>query len=158
MKSRNFLIEMAILFAATCIIYLLVFLVFEKRRNTHGGWEILFEASPGNPALVSISQPHLGISNVNLKFDVPHTISNVVSEKVIFNSPHLTTPFGKVIVLDTRYLPGTIVLNLFSNEVQVLPRILTINDIEYPWVSGTNLVFSFGTNPPMNVLQYKRKR
>jgi hypothetical protein len=58
-------------------------------------------------------------------------------------------PFGKCVFMDTTFLPGTIVLDIAGHEIQLIPRVLTVDKKEIPWRSDTTLVIT-GTNavPP----------
>ena len=38
--------------------------------------------------------------------------------------------------MDTTFQPGTVVLKLLGHEIQLIPRVLTLNQEEKPWVSG----------------------
>jgi hypothetical protein len=42
-------------------------------------------------------------------------------------------PYGRCIFMDTTFLPGTIVFEMFGHEVQLIPRVLTIDKQEQPW-------------------------
>jgi hypothetical protein len=55
-------------------------------------------------------------------------------------------PFGKCVFLDTTFLPGTVVLDLFGHEVQLLPRVLTIDHVEHAWHSGGRFVVPTATH------------
>jgi hypothetical protein len=48
------------------------------------------------------------------------------------------------------YLPGTVTLELFGHEIELLPRVLIIDRKEHPWKSGTtiSLVVSEDNPPP----------
>jgi hypothetical protein len=48
-------------------------------------------------------------------------------------------PFGKCVFMDTTFLPGTMVFDLFGHEIQLIPRVLTIDKTEIPWRSDANL-------------------
>ena len=54
-------------------------------------------------------------------------------------------PFGKCVFLDTLYLPGTVAMEAFGHSIQVLPRTLTIDRVEHPWMSGEKILL---TNRP----------
>jgi hypothetical protein len=43
------------------------------------------------------------------------------------------------VFLDTTFLPGTVALSLFGHEVQLLPRVLTIDKVEKAWRSGETI-------------------
>ena len=45
-------------------------------------------------------------------------------------------PLGNRFFFDTTYLPGSITLDLFGHQVEVLPRTLILNFEERPWVEG----------------------
>jgi hypothetical protein len=57
---------------------------------------------------------------------------------MVFDQPQpvpFEVPFGQVIFEDTTFQPGTIVFKMFGHEIQLLPRVLTIDKLEYPWQS-----------------------
>jgi len=41
--------------------------------------------------------------------------------------------------MDTTFQPGTVVFTNFGHEIQLLPRVLTIDKVERPWQSGTTI-------------------
>jgi hypothetical protein len=41
--------------------------------------------------------------------------------------------------MDTTFLPGTLVFELFGHEIQLLPRVLTIDKKEQPWRSNETI-------------------
>jgi hypothetical protein len=45
-------------------------------------------------------------------------------------------PFGKCVFMDTTFLPGTLAFELFGHEIQLIPRVLTIDKQEQPWRSN----------------------
>ncbi len=49
--------------------------------------------------------------------------------------------------MDTTSLPGTVVLKLFGHEIQLMPRVLTVDKKERPWRSEETLALP-GTNRP----------
>jgi hypothetical protein len=47
------------------------------------------------------------------------------------------------------FLPGTVTLKLFGHEIQLIPRTLTINQVERPWQNGETVVLQAApTNSP----------
>jgi hypothetical protein len=46
---------------------------------------------------------------------------------------------------DTTFLPGTVVIQTFGHEIQLLPRVLTLDRAEHPWRPGEVI---FLTNQP----------
>jgi hypothetical protein len=57
-------------------------------------------------------------------------------ETVVFTGPGDTAPFGEIIFFDTTYLPGTVTLDFFGHEVEIMGRTLILNFKEHPWQSG----------------------
>jgi hypothetical protein len=51
-------------------------------------------------------------------------------------------PFGQCVFQDAQTLPGTVVFELFGHEIQLLPRVLTIDRVEHPWHSGETITLS----------------
>jgi hypothetical protein len=49
--------------------------------------------------------------------------------------------------MDTTFLPGTIVFDLFGHEIQLIPRVLRIDGKEIPWQSNATIPVT-GTNKP----------
>ena len=134
MKSAGRL-KILFLFMAVLAVYFLVFYVIEHKRRSNGPWRVAF-ASPGNRGtpFIIINQPALKISNVRIRFpgqDAPQT--NAV---LILDHPRewpFDAPFGKCIFFDGLSQPGTVTFELFNHEIQLLPRVLTIDKKEHPW-------------------------
>ncbi len=117
--------------------YLLLFHAIESRRTAKGPWRVTFSIHDARPGLV-VDQPALGISNVQIVFqgiclptNLTHTIAFDQAQPVPFE-----TPFGRCVFLDTTFLPGTVVIEAFGHQIQLLPRTLTINGREQPWQNG----------------------
>jgi hypothetical protein len=51
----------------------------------------------------------------------------------------MEVPFGDLFYEDLTYLPGVLTFNFFGHEIQVMPRILTINQKEHPWTTSLKL-------------------
>jgi hypothetical protein len=47
--------------------------------------------------------------------------------------------------MDTTFLPGTIAFVLFGHEIQLIPRVITLDKQERSWQSGETIVLT-GTN------------
>jgi hypothetical protein len=118
--------------------YVLLFACDLRLRRARGGWEVTFvEEITRTPAL-RIDQPHLGISNVTVRFPGEQlgTKRAELPITVLFNEPRKAVPFGEVAFDDLTYLPGTVVLHCFGHEVQMLPRALFLDRVEHTWQSG----------------------
>jgi len=133
--------SIAIVFVVTLISYLAVYNGIERRRVRNGPWQVTFTNDPaGTPALL-IDQSRLGITNVQITFPgAPKPV--LASTNLSFAEPRpvpYDLPYGKCIFMDTTFLPGTLVLELFGHEVQLLPRVLMIDRKEVAWRSGETI-------------------
>lgn len=150
MKRGRLLIQFILLFGLVLIGYLAVFSWIERRRVVNGPWEVTFSAEAGHAQLL-INQATLNIRDVRISFKDIVAPSNVV-ERVIFTKPQnppYPVPFGECVFQDLLFFPGTVVLKLFGHEIQLIPRTLTINQVEYPWRNGEIIeIKSVVTNTP----------
>jgi hypothetical protein len=130
----------------TLIGYIVVFSWMENQRRKNGPWEITFTEVDHTPALL-INQAKLGLTNIALVF--PNTTAPTnLPQTVRFQHGQVAPmdlPFGKCIFLDTLFLPGTVVCEVFGHEIQLLPRTLTLNRREHPWAAGEKILL---TNRP----------
>lgn len=124
--------------------YWVLFYGIEHLRTRNGPWTISFTSvtlDRPSPAIV-ISQPELKLQNVTLSFPgeplpkgfVPSAWVAAEARQVPFD-----LPFGSLIFLDTTVLPGTVTMRLFGHEIELIPRTIIIDHLEYPWVTGTNI-------------------
>lgn len=145
--------------------YVLFYYGIEHWRTRKGPWRVTFTTSAQTPAIL-IAQPSLGITNVQIRF-APDSLTStsltgapaperLQTISLATNSPALPitltfgqlralpyeVPFGKCIFLDTTSLPGTVVLELFGHEIELLPRTLVIDRQEHPWRPGLNLLLA----------------
>lgn len=148
MKSDNLLRHIWVPFLVAVLVYLFFYTGIEHRRNRKGPWEVVFtNGATGVPELI-INQRTLAISNLQITFPGE---SNVVSSQAAtmeFSQPRevpYQVPFGKCVFMDTTFLPGTIVFDLFGHEIQLIPRVLTIDQKEIPWQSNATIPV-VGTN------------
>ena len=58
-------------------------------------------------------------------------------------------PFGKCVFLDTLYLPGSMAMELFGHQIQLMPRTMLIDRLEHAWLSGEKILL---TNRPSATL------
>ena len=127
------LTHVAAAFLVAAIFYAVAYHGVEYLRQRKGGWEVTFRTEADGAPQVRIMQPHLGISNVVVTFPdqrLPQTNLNI---RLVFDRPLTNVPFGRVVYLDTTFLPGAVVFDLFGHEIQLLPRVLMIDRQEYPW-------------------------
>lgn len=142
MKSDNLLRHIWLPFLIAVAVYLFFYTGIEHRRNRNGPWEVVFtNSTTGAPELI-INQPTLAITNLQITFPGE---SNAVSSQAAtmeFRQPRevpYPVPFGKCVFMDTTFLPGTIVFDLFGHEIQLIPRVLTIDQKEIPWQSNVTI-------------------
>jgi hypothetical protein len=136
--------SVALLFIAVLLFYLGAFYGCEYMRVRKGPWEVQFNNNAAGPSIV-VHQPKLGISGVKIVFHDEQASATGLSDRVAFNRPLMTTPFGKVIYEDLTFLPGVVTFDLFGHEIELLPRVLIVNKREVPWVSNSTVEL-FRTN------------
>jgi hypothetical protein len=88
----------------------------------------------------------VGVTNLQITF--PGETNRIEKISMTFSEPRVVPydiPFGKCVFMDTTFLPGTIVFDLFGHEIQLIPRVLTIDKTEIPWQSEKSIAVS-GTN------------
>lgn len=128
--------QVILLFLVTISAYFIVFTLIEDRRTRNGPWHITFTAEAGTPAIL-INQPKLGIRNLKLTFP-GGAVSTNAAQTIAFDTARETpfaVPFGQCVFLDTTSMPGTVALKVFGHQIQLLPRVLTIDAKEQAWKS-----------------------
>ena len=135
-------VKVVITFVVVLAIYFVAFNGLQNWQTRKGPWEANFTTDgAGNPS-ITIYQPKLNISSVELVFPGENIVQTNLSQPVSFNRVDASVPFGKVIFLDLMILPGTVTLDLFGHEVELLPRTLILNKKEFPWQSDTAIELS----------------
>ena len=139
MKSDNLLRHLVVPFVIAVVVYVISYSWIEHRRTRKGPWEVMFTNDvSGAPTLV-INQPSLAITNLQITFPGETNRTNV---SLSFRQPQevpWNLPYGKCVFMDTTFLPGTLVFDLFGHEIQLIPRVLTIDQKEMPWESGKTI-------------------
>lgn len=152
MQRGRLLIQFILLFGLVLVGYVLVFGWIERRRVAKGPWEVTFSAAAGRAQLI-INQTNLNIRDVRISFPEVTAPSNTI-EHIAFTKPRnppYPVPFGECIFQDLLFLPGTVTLKLFGHEIQLIPRTLTINQVERPWQNGEMIELRpTATNSPAN--------
>ncbi|MCB1127560.1 MAG: hypothetical protein KDM81_13790, partial [Verrucomicrobiae bacterium] len=99
---------------------------------------IRFASDTNGVPSITVGQSHLGIRGVQLTFSGTNLPSAGDPVVLRFDDPAMESqlPFGRVLFLDSTFLPGTVTLGLFGNEIELLPRVLIVNKQEHPWKSG----------------------
>jgi hypothetical protein len=145
MKSDNLLRHLVIPFGIAVVVYVISYSWIEHRRTRKGPWEVTFTNDSSGAAMLVINQPSLAITNLQITFPGE---TNRTNATLSFSQPQPVPwdlPYGKCVGMDTTFLPGMIAIDLFGHEIQLIPRVLTIDQKEMPWVSNKTIPVT-GTN------------
>ena len=150
MKSDHIWKQLLAVFICAVVGYVLVFGWIENNRRKGGPWQATFTTVDGLPTLV-INHPKLQLTDITIKFvdapaptNLPQTVAFEHGRPAPFD-----LPFGKCVFIDAIYLPGTAACEMFGHEIQLMPRVLTIDRVERPWQSGEKILL---TNQPSATL------
>jgi hypothetical protein len=127
--------NLAIIFAVALAGYAIAYLGIEHRRARKGPWEVAFTSDPSGTPSIVINQSALNITNTRIQFPGA-VVSPDCFTNVSFVQPRQVPydlPFGRCIFMDTTFLPGTIVFQMFGHEIQLIPRVLTLDGKEQSW-------------------------
>ena len=134
-KSEGILKHFGMAFGLAILCYVLFYSCDRQLRVRKGPWELTFRnEADGTPNLV-INQHALGITNLTLRIE-GESAAVKKPETIVFTGPGDTIPFGDILFFDTTYLPGTVTLDLFGHEIEIMGRTLILNFQEHPWQSG----------------------
>lgn len=103
-----------------------------RLRTRRGSWVVEFRSTTNQQPILIINEPKLGIRNVGILF-VDEKFTNGPAVKSFETPTDLQVPFGRVRFHDLTYLPGTITLDVYGHEIEMLPRTLFLNLKEVPW-------------------------
>jgi hypothetical protein len=156
MKSDRLGKHLLIVFILTLVVYVGFYQVDKWLRVHKGPWQADFLVSEGVPVL-RVVQPALGIAT-ELRFP-GETAALPAPASLAFNDVLRTNvPFGTVVFQDLTYLPGTVTLNCFGHEIELLPRTLVINRKETAWPAGQPVALDPATKLPPDTKPAKRSR
>jgi hypothetical protein len=161
MKREGLAKHFILAFLLALVGYIFFYQTIEHRRTRKGPWQVTFSHSTaGDPAII-IAQPQLAITKVQISFpeeilSVTNATGPLASRPEQLNSPVTNypsptatllfaqprpvpyeVPFGKCVFMDTTFLPGTVTLQIFGHEIELLPRVLVIDGQEHPWLPDT---------------------
>ncbi len=140
---KHFIFAFAIAFA----LYAFCYTGIERRRTRTGPWRVTFTNAAGVPTMI-VNEARLGISNLTIDF--PSESAAATNYTMVFDQAQpvpFEVPFGRCVFMDPTFLPGTIVFDSFGHEIQLLPRVLTIDKKEYPWQSRTAITLKRTEGP-----------
>ena len=150
MKSNSTWKQIVTVFVCALVGYLAVFYFIENQRRKNGPWQVTFTAVEGLSAVI-INHPKSQLTNITIAFvgaaettNLPQTVAFEHGRPAPFD-----LPFGKCVFIDALYMPGTAACEIFGHEIQLMPRVLTIDKVERPWKSGEKILL---TNQPSATL------
>lgn len=150
MKSHSIWKQILAVFLCTVLGYLAVFYWIEHQRRKDGPWQATFTTRDGLPTLL-VNHPKLGLTNITIQFadaiaptNLPQTVAFEHGRPAPFD-----LPFGQCVFVDAIYLPGTAACEIYGHQIQLMPRVLTIDKVERPWRSGEKILL---TNQPSATL------
>jgi hypothetical protein len=128
-------------FVIAVVVYFAAFYGIEHRRTKNGPWRVTFASDGGaSPPCLVIDEPKLDITCLKITF--PGQTAPATNAVMVFDEPRdvpFAVPFGNCVFMDAISLPGTVVFSMFGHEIQLLPRVLTIDKQEHRWQSNTTL-------------------
>src|ERR1035437_4394080 len=157
MQSKGSVKHFILAFMLALVGYAACYLGIEHWRARKGPWRVTFTHSSARAPVITIDQPGLAVTNVQIIFTIenlpasnapvafpanpshpnsPVTDHSSPSTTLLFAQPRSVpyeVPFGRCVFLDLSSLPGTATFDLFGHEIQLLPRVLIIDHQEYPW-------------------------
>jgi len=146
MKSDPIWRQVIAVFICALVGYLVIFYWIEHQRRKAGPWQTTFTTVDGLPAMV-VNHPRLQLTNITIEFvsatapaNLPRTVAFEHGRPAPFD-----LPFGKCVFIDALFLPGSAVCEIFGHQIQLMPRVLTIDQVERPWKSGEKILL---TNQP----------
>jgi hypothetical protein len=152
MKREGALRQFLIAFIIAVVAYGVLYTVIENKRNRKGPWLVTFGQVKGAPAIF-INQPQVGITNVTLIFEGQTAAGSPAPPPVNFALARIVpfdVPYGKVIFLDTTFLPGTVTMQLFGHEIELLPRVLILDHSKHPWRADEVIRLAPAKTPPIS--------
>jgi hypothetical protein len=131
--------------ALAVVIYVAGFGFDQHLRTRRGPWRVTFTAEASGDAAIVVNQPRLNINNLKIVFAGERMTTPAAT--VAFDVPQRPVPVGKVKFEDLTYLPGTVTLEAYGHEIELIPRTLYINRKPRPWKSGETITLSAADKP-----------
>jgi len=131
--------------ALAVVLYAAGFAFDQHLRTRRGAWQVTFTTDSNGDAVLLVNQPELKVTDLKVVFVGERT--TIAAATVTFDSPQKPVPFGQVKFEDLTYLPGTVTLELFGHEIELLPRTLYVNRKQYPWKSNESIKLTAADKP-----------
>jgi len=126
----------AIAFGIALVLYFAAFHLIESCRIARKPWVLTFEHRRGTPAELLIEHEN---GPTRIRFAGAPAATNEVKQTIVFDKARpvpFGVPFGTCVFLDTTFLPGTVTLQCFGHEIEMIPRVLIIDHQEHAWKPG----------------------
>ena len=152
MNTDGFLKHAIWVFVIVLAVYCLGYYAIEHRRTSNGPWQVAFTNDSAGVPVLLINQPKLAITNVLIAFPGESLSRQTnIPGQFAFEQPRpvpFEVPFGRCVFMDTTSLPGTLVFEISGHEIQLLPRVLTIDKTEQAWQTDLRLNLPQKQVPP----------
>jgi hypothetical protein len=147
--------HLLIAFVLAIAIYAAFFSCDMRMRKRKGPWQVEFQTNEAGHASITVNQPALRITNVQIVFagEIATTTGQVT-----FDRPQKPVPFGKTKFEDLTYLPGSVAFDFFGHELELLPRTLYLNKKEYPWAASSIFTLTPDQKLPPGASQDPREK
>lgn len=123
-------------FVSALALYIVVFWGLQGCRTYKGPWRVIYLSDNSGTAGLLVTQSKLKISQ-RIMFPKQKLRQNNAVRARVFDDPNKTNaPFGQVVFQDLTFLPGTVTLNVFGHEIELLPRVLIVDKQEHRWNSN----------------------
>jgi len=151
---------LAIPLVGAMVLYFGGYFGVEYLRHRKGSWTVEFITANDAPA-IRIAQPHLGISNVVVVLEGEPSATGFTNSAMTFVDPRNTpypVPHGRVIFEDLTFLPGTVTFDFHGHGVELIPRMLILNQRQLDWTSGVTLTLTPAEKThPITPAEYKER-
>jgi hypothetical protein len=146
MKSDNLAKHAVAAFGIALVLYVACYAADRHLRLRKGPWQVTFLSDSNSTPSIIVTEPALNIQRLQITFPGEMAADANLSTNVNFDRPLIKPPFGEWVFDDLMYLPGTVTLNLFGHEIELLPRVLGIDRREIKWQSDA--IIRVSTNKP----------
>ncbi len=142
--SESIAKDLLVALVLSLLFYAAGFSWIQHRRVVKGPWEVVFVTDAAGRPSVFITQRTLNISQ-KLQFPDERIGRANLQAGVRFTEAVTNLPFGEMVFQDPLFLPGTATMRLFGHVVELLPRVLIIDNKERAWRTGGDIVIRHGT-------------
>lgn len=142
MKQERFSRHLLIAFGLSLALYVFGYWLIESRRVVDTPWQVSFTTNHTGLMFVTVQQDTKRLGPVTIQWAEKDSATAAGSETIRFDTPRpvpFPVPGGRCVFQDTTFLPGTVVLELGSTTIQMIPRALTVGTNEFAWESGKSI-------------------